>query len=79
MSSEAEPCPSLESDRMTTIHTMPADEAYAGALVWWTRARDGALPVGLKQSLSRGKQGFEPPWGHQCLQGLFAALVRSGD
>ena len=43
---------------------------------------DGRLPPGsarggLKPTLSRWKQGFEPPWGTKRLQGLFAALVRS--
>ena len=34
----------------TTIHTMLANEAYTGALVWGTNAKDGAPPVRVEDA-----------------------------
>ena len=84
----ARQCPRPQSARASGISSRPrfaprvaahnpagARRGCARSLVCSTCARPHRLGD-QDATLSRWKQGFEPPWGHQQPQGFFAALVR---
>ena len=50
----------------TTIHTMLANEAYTGAVVWGIKAKDKAEPVRVEDALSRHRQQAGVPKGQEA-------------